>query len=150
MNNELDTREAVIGDLLYLTEELTALSNLIQSFPVHDRPPEGLSICETIRFIGYAQSSYKYMFQSAQSLQERYDSLMDEFLDNRLTIEKETSTGIEVFIEEVISDRLMLVEKIRNNHPEEMSTEVLACLAAIDRHSLKMIADVILSMEQNK
>lgn len=90
------------------------------------------------------------MFQSAQSLQERYDSLMDEFLDNRLTIEKETSTGIEVFIEEVISDRLMLVEKIRNNHPEEMSTEVLACLAAIDRHSLKMIADVILSMEQNK
>lgn len=150
MDNKLDTREAFVGDLLYLTEELSALSNLIQTFPVHDRPPEGLSICETIRFIGYAQSSYGHSFQSDQTVQERYDALMDEFLGNRLSLDQETSTGITVYLEEVISDRLLLVEEIRSNGPSEYSTEALAGLAAIDRHLLKMIADVILSMEQNK
>lgn len=150
MDTKLDAKEAVIEDLLYLTDELSALSNLIHSFPVYDRPPEGLSICETIRFIGYVQTVYRNNTFSSLSATESYDLLFEEFLKNRLPLETEKSKGITVFIEELISDRTKFVLEIRNSNMTDDSVQVLSELVAIDRLILKDIADIILSMEQSK
>jgi len=154
--------ENLISDITYLQDEADALTYVIDSVPYDEKPPSGRSIVETLLFIDHAQQEYyrpviEDAYKSARPINlNSYISPEESF-----EVDEDLAKDVQKVLYKISKHRAGLINLVKNiplidwertiskSSRELTLFEFANEMVRKERATLKDIADLILSYEQN-
>jgi len=154
--------ENLISDITYLQDEADALTYVIDSVPYDEKPPSGRSIVETLLFIDHAQQEYY-----RPVIEDAYKSTRPINLNSYISpeesfeVDEDLAKDVQKVLYKISKHRAGLINLVKNiplidwermiskGSKDLTLFEFANEMVRKERATLKDIADLILSYEQN-
>jgi len=155
--------ENLISDITYLQDEADALTYVIDSVPYDEKPPSGRSIIETLLFIDHAQQEY-YRPVIEDAYKSNRPINLNSYIkpEESFEVDEDLAKDVQKTLYKISKHRAGLINLVKNiplidwertvsKGSREMTLFNFANeMVQKERATLKDIADLILSYEQNK
>jgi len=155
--------ENLISDITYLQDEADALTYVIDSVPYDEKPPSGRSIIETLLFIDHAQQEY-YRPVIEDAYKSNRPINLNSYIkpEESFEVDEDLAKDVQKVLYKISKHRAGLINLVKNiplidwertlsKASKEMTLFNFANeMVQKERATLKDIADLILSYEQNK
>lgn len=155
--------DSLVDDVAYLEHEAEALKYVIDSVPIHEKPPTGKSIVELLLFLDHAQQQYyrpviEDAFKSVRPLN------LNAYEDPEVTFEldEEMASDIQKVLYKISKHRVALINLLRNMKLIDWEREITSGrntttlyefvmqMVQKERGILKEIAGLVLTYQNGK
>jgi hypothetical protein len=153
-------QEQITNDAAYLIDELKALKLVLPSIPFANRAGSDLSVLQILELVNYIQLKFidllNLVLSNAKldSIDFNIDDLRIDFTNHLKSSTLEGNTDHNFILDNCISQRIRVVEKIHSLHistnSPEMKTSILNILSSIvnsERLLFKQIAERVLTID---
>lgn len=158
MDINADKTNRVTEDVSYLVDELKALKFVIDSVPVHDKPPGSQSIYEMFALIDHAQVSY-YGPLLNKLLGGGVSDFKTQDFKNTFDSGHTDDKSVSHLLSEIMANRINILDKLgkldsgawvaacKINSRDYSVLSLMEEMVEFERNQLREIAERVLSME---